>query len=383
MDLQLTEEERMLKATARDFADRELAPRARQVDETEQFPQENIRGIAELGLMGLTVDEAYGGAGGNYQQMAVVVEEIARGCAATSVIHLAHLSLGTACIVGFGSEEQKGRYLPDLASGKRLAAFCLTEPSSGSDAADMETLATRANGGYRLNGTKTFITNGPEADVLLVFASTDRSQRSHGISAFIVQGGAQGLQVNLQKGKLGMRGSTTAELVFTDCPVPEEDRLGQEGDGFTIAMTVLDSSRISVAAQAVGIGQAALEAAVRYSQQRQTFGKKLADHQAIQFMLADMATRLSAARLLARHAAQLKDGGLPHSQESAMAKLFASEAAHFACDRALQIHGGYGYFRDSPVERYFRDVRVTEIYEGSSEVQRIVIARRLLKELAV
>lgn len=383
MDLQLTEEERMLKATARDFADRELAPRARQVDETEQFPQENIRGIAELGLMGLTVDEAYGGAGGNYQQMAVVVEEIARGCAATSVIHLAHLSLGTACIVGFGSEEQKGRYLPDLASGKRLAAFCLTEPSSGSDAADMETLATRANGGYRLNGTKTFITSGPEADVLLVFASTDRSQRSHGISAFIVQGGAQGLQVNLQKGKLGMRGSTTAELVFTDCPVPEEDRLGQEGDGFTIAMTVLDSSRISVAAQAVGIGQAALEAAVRYSQQRQTFGKKLADHQAIQFMLADMATRLSASRLLARHAAQLKDGGLPHSQESAMAKLFASEAAHFACDRALQIHGGYGYFRDSPVERYFRDVRVTEIYEGSSEVQRIVIARRLLKEMAV
>ncbi len=383
MDLLLTEEERMLKATAREFADRELAPRARQVDETEQFPWENIRGIAALGLMGLTVDEAYGGAGGNYQQMAVVAEELARGCAATSVVHLAHLSLGTACIVAFGSEEQKGRYLPDLASGKRLAAFCLTEPGSGSAAADMETLATRANDGYRLNGTKTFITNGPEAGALLVFASTDRSQRAHGISAFIVQGDAQGLQVNPQKGKLGMRGSTTAELVFTDCPVPEEDRLGQEGDGFSIAMTVLDSSRISVAAQAVGIGQAALEAAVRYSQQRQTFGKKLADHQAIQFMLADMATRLSAARLLTRHAAQLKDAGLPHGQESAMAKLFASEAGHFACDRALQIHGGYGYFRDSPVERYFRDVRVTEIYEGSSEVQRIVIARKLLKEMAV
>ena len=382
MGLLLTEEERMLKAAAREFADRELAPNAQRLDETEEFPRENLRGIADLGFMGLTVDQAYGG-GGSYQQLSVVIEELARGCAATSVAHLAHLSLATSCIAVFGSEEQKGRYLPDLASGKRLAAFCLTEPDSGSDAADMSTLAAKANRGYQLNGAKTFITNGPEADVLVVFASTDRPQRAHGVSAFIVQGDAPGLLVNPQKGKMGMRASSTAELVFTDCPVPEEDRLGQEGDGFTIAMTVLDSSRISVAAQAVGIGQAAFEAAVRYSQQRQTFGKRLADHQAIQFMLADMATQLSAARLLTRHAAQLKDAHLPHGQESAMAKVFASEAAHFACDRALQIHGGYGYFKDNPVERYFRDARVTEIYEGSSEVQRIVIARELLKEMSI
>ena len=383
MELLLTEEERMLKAAAREFADRELAPNAQRLDETEEFPRENLRGIADLGFMGLTVDQAYGGGGGGYQQLSVVIEELARGCAATSVAHLAHLSLATSCIAVFGSEEQKGRYLPDLASGKRLAAFCLTEPGSGSDAADMSTLAARANGGYQLNGAKTFITNGPEADMLVVFASTDRPQRAHGVSAFIVHGDAPGLLVNPQKGKMGMRASSTAELVFTGCPVPEEDRLGQEGDGFTIAMTVLDSSRISVAAQAVGIGQAAFEAAARYSQQRQTFGKRLADHQAIQFMLADMATQLSAARLLTRHAAQLKDAHLPHGQESAMAKVFASEAAHFACDRALQIHGGYGYFKDNPVERYFRDARVTEIYEGSSEVQRIVIARKLLKEMAI
>ena len=383
MDLLLTEEERMRKATAREFAGRELAPRAQYLDETEEFPATNLQGLAELGFMGLTVEEAYGGGGSGYQQLSIVIEEIARCCAATSVAHLAHLSLATACIVDFGSEEQKGRYLPDLASGKRLGAFCLTEPSSGSDAADMSTLAARSNDGYRLNGTKTFITNGPEADVLIVFASTDRSRRSHGVSAFMVHGSSPGLLVNPQKGKMGMRASSTAELVFTDCPVPLEDRLGDEGDGFTIAMTILDSSRISVAAQAVGIGQAALEAAVRYSQQRQTFGKHLADHQAIQFILADMATQLSAARLLTRHAAQLKDAHLPHGQESAMAKLFASEATHFACDRALQIHGGYGYFKDNPVERYFRDARVTEIYEGSSEMQRIVIARKLLKQLAV
>jgi alkylation response protein AidB-like acyl-CoA dehydrogenase len=383
MELLLTEDERMLKAAAREFADRELAPNAQRLDETEEFPRENLRGIANLGFMGLTVDQAYGGGGGSYQQLSVVIEELARGCAATSVAHLAHLSLATSSIAVFGSEEQKRRYLPDLASGKRLAAFCLTEPGSGSDAADMSTLATRINGGYQINGAKTFITNGPEADVLVVFASTDRPQRARGVSAFIVQGDAPGLLVNPQKGKMGMRASSTAELAFTDCPIPEEDRLGQEGDGFTIAMTVLDSSRISVAAQAVGIGQAAFEAAVRYSQQRQTFGKRLADHQAIQFMLADMATQLSAARLLTRHAAQLKDAHLPHGQESAMAKVFASEAAHFACDRALQIHGGSGYFKDNPVERYFRDARVTEIYEGSSEVQRIVIARKLLKEMAV
>lgn len=383
MELQLTETERMLKMTARDFANRELAPHASRLDELEEFPRENLTRIAELGFMGLTVDSAYGGGSGNYQQLAVVIEEIARGCASTSVAHLAHLSLTTSCIAEFGSEEQRNHYLPGLASGKSLGAFCLTEPSSGSDAADMATLADKTSKGYQINGTKTFITNGPEANVLLVFASTDRSKKSHGVSAFIVPANSDGILVNPQKGKLGIRASSTAEIVFKDCLVSKKNLLGQEGDGFSIAMKILDSSRISVAAQAVGIGQAAFEAAVRYSQQRQTFGKPLSEHQAIQFMLADMGTKLKAARLLTRHAAQLKDGGMAHGMESAMAKVFASEAAHFACDRSLQIHGGSGYFKDNPVERYFRDVRVTEIYEGSSEVQRIVIARHLLKEMSI
>ena len=380
MELLLTEEERMLKATVRDFADRELAPRAQAVDQQEEFPWENVRGLARLGLMGLTLEEAYGGGGGTHQQLAIAVEEVARGCASTSVVLVAHHSLAAACIARYGSEEQKRRYLPGMASGERLGAFCLTEPDSGSDAADMRTTATRNGQGYLLNGTKTFISNVPEAAVQVVFVSTDRSQRSHGLSAFIIPGGAQGLQVTPQKGKLGIRGSSTAEMLFADCLVSEEDRLGDEGEGFGMAMAILDTSRISIAAQAVGIGQAALEAAVRHSQQRETFGAPLAEHQAIQFMLADMATQLDAARLLTRRAAQLKDAGLPHGKEAAMAKLFASEAAQAACDRALQIHGGYGYFQGSPVERYYRDVRVTPIYEGTSEVQRIVIARHLLRD---
>jgi alkylation response protein AidB-like acyl-CoA dehydrogenase len=379
MDLLLTEEEKLLQATVRDFVDRELVPRAKELDETERFPWENVKGLGELGLMGLTVEEAYGGAGAGYQQLAIAGEEVARGCASTSVVQMAHLSLGVSTIVAGGNEAQKTKYLPDLAAGKKIAAFGLTEPSSGSDAADMQTTATPRDGGYVLNGTKIFITNGVEAEVIAVFVSTDRSQGAKGISTFIVHGDNPGLQVNAQHGKLGLRASSTAELVFTDCYVPAEDRLGEEGDGFRLAMKVLDSSRISIATQAVGIGKAALEAATKHAKQREAFGKKLEEHQAIQFMIADMATQLDAARLLTRRAAQLKDAGLPHGKESAMAKLFASEAAHFACDKALQIFGGYGYFRDNPVERYYRDQRVTEIYEGTSEVQRIVIARHVLR----
>ena len=380
MDLLLTEEEKLLQATVRDFVDRELVPRAKELDETERFPWENVKGLGELGLMGLTVEEAYGGAGAGYQQLAIAGEEVARGCASTSVVQMAHLSLGVSTIAAGGNEAQKTKYLPDLAAGRKIAAFGLTEPSSGSDAADMQTTATPRDGGYVLNGSKIFITNGVEAEVIVVFVSTDRSQGAKGISTFIVHGDNPGLQANGQHGKLGLRASSTAELVFTDCYVPAEDRLGEEGDGFRLAMKVLDSSRISIATQAVGIGQAALEAAAKYAKQREAFGKKLEEHQAIQFMIADMATQLDAARLLTRRAAQLKDAGLPHGKESAMAKLFASEAAHFACDKALQIFGGYGYFSDNPVERYYRDQRVTEIYEGTSEVQRIVIARHILRD---
>jgi alkylation response protein AidB-like acyl-CoA dehydrogenase len=380
MDSLLTDEEKLLKATVRNFADHELAPRAAAFDEREEFPWENVRALSTLGLMGLTIDEAYGGGGGNYQLMALAMEEVARGCASTSVIHLSHLSLGAECILRYSNDAQKTRHLPELASGAKLAAFCLTEPSSGSDAADMQTTAVMRDGAYVLNGTKTFITNGLEANVLIIFAATDRSKDAKGVSAFIVDGDTPGMERNHQGHKLGMRAAPTAELVFDDCRIPASNLLGEEGQGFAIAMSILDSSRISVAAQAVGIGQAALEAALRYANHRETFGKPIAEHQAIQFMLADMATGLDAARLLTRRAAQLKDTGQAHGRESAMAKLFASEAAHVACDKALQIHGGYGYFRENSVERYYRDVRVTEIYEGTSEIQRLVIARSMLRE---
>lgn len=380
MNLLLSEEEKLLQASVRDFVDRELVPRARELDENESFPWENIAGLASMGLMGLTVDEAYGGAGAGYQELAIAGEEVARGCASTSVIQMAHLSLGTSTILAGGNEEQKTKYLPDLASGKKIAAFGLTEPSSGSDAADMQTTAVPCDGGYLINGSKIFISNGVEAEITVFFVSTDRSIGAKGISAFVVHGDNPGLQANAQHGKLGLRASSTAEMVLNDCFVPKEDLLGAEGDGFRLAMKVLDSSRISIAAQAVGIGRAAFEAAAKYAKQRDSFGKKLEQHQAIQFMLADMATQIDAARLLTRQAAQLKDAGLPHGKESAMAKLFASEAAHFSCDKALQIFGGYGYFRENPVERYYRDQRVTEIYEGTSEVQRIVIARHILRE---
>ncbi len=383
MQALLTEAERMLQATVRDFADRELVPRAAELDRTEAFPSENLQAMAVLGLMGLTIPEAYGGAEATCAQLVLAAEELARGCAATSVIHLTHLSLGAETIVRFGTDEQRQRYLPRLASGEHLAAFALTEPSSGSDAADIQTRAAADGGDYVLDGSKTFITNGPEADVTVVFAATDRPARSRGVSAFVVGKGAAGLTVTPQHGKLGMRASTTAELAFDGCRVPAADRLGAEGDGFHIAMSILDSSRITVAAQALGIGQAAFEAAARYAQQRETFGKPLAEQQAVQFMLADMATRLDAARLLTRRAAQLKDADEPITKAAAMAKLYASEAAHFACDKALQIHGGYGYFNESLVERLYRDQRVTEIYEGTSEIQRIVIARSVLKEMAL
>ena len=374
------EEELMLKAVVREFADRELIPKASEYDKTESFPWDNIHSLSSMGLMGLTIPEEYGGANSTYAQLMIAVEELARGCAATSVIHLTHLSLGSESIIRFGSKTQQGYFLPKLASGEFLAAFALTEPSSGSDASDIQTIALRTKEGYTINGSKTFITNGPEADVLIVFAATDPNDGAHGISAFLVQKDTPGLNITEQKGKMGMRASSTAELSFVDCHLNENERLGLEGEGFHIAMSIIDSSRMTVAAQAIGIGQAALEEALKYSNHRETFGKKLVHHQAIQFMLADMATRLEAARLLTRRAAQLKDSGREYTKETAMAKLAAAEAAHYVCDKALQIHGGYGYFNSSVVERLYRDQRVTEIYEGTSEIQRLVIARNLIKE---
>ena len=381
MDALYTDEERLLRSTIREFAEAELAPLADRWDANEEFPWESVDALKRMELMGMTLSPEVGGAGMSYAELVIVSEEIARVCMTTSTTHLTHISLSEATIDRFGNEEQRKRYLPKMASGEHLGAFGLTEPSSGSDASDMQTTATRKGDDcYALNGAKIFTTNGAEADVMVVFTSHDRSAGSRGTTAFIVEKGMKGFETKPMHGKMGIRGSGTANVYFNDCEVPLANRLGEEGDGFKIAMSIIDSSRIALATQSVGLAQGALDAAVRYVQQRETFGKPLKDHQAIQFMLADMATQVEAARLLTRQSAQLKDAGLPHGKESAMAKLFASEAAHFCTDKAVQIHGGYGLFRENPVERMYRDQRVTEIYEGTSEVQRMVISRAVLKD---
>ena len=375
----LTEDELLLKNTVREFADQELAPRAAGYDESGEFPWDNVRGLTDLGLFGLTIDEEYGGAGGTTRQLAVAVEEIARGCAATSVIYISHLSLCARFIQMFGTEGQKQRFVPPLARGERIGAFALSEAGSGSDAAALRTTATKADGHYVLNGSKLFISNAVEADTFVVLVTHDPSLRAGGIDALVVDKDAKGITVNPQHGKMGMRASSTAEVVFQDCSVPQENRLGDEGDGFRQTMQVLNASRISIGAQCVGIAQAAFEASVRYVTQREAFDQKLADFQAIQWMIADMATGIDAARLLVHRAATLRDRGLPFVTEASMAKLFSSRVAVESADKAVQIHGGTGYFAPTPVERYFRDAKVTEIYEGTSEIQRLIIARNILQ----
>ena len=380
-DLILSEEEQMLQTMVRDFADRELIPRAREADERQEFSWENWKGMADLGLTGVGIDTEYGGSGpAGYRKVAIVAEEVARGDAGASVSVLAHLSLGTNTIYRFGNEEQKGRLVPSLASGKGIAAWALTEPGGGSDAAALQTTATERDGTYFLNGSKMFITNASVAESIVVFATQDRSLGYKGISAFVVNRDSPGLTINPLHGKMGMRSSTTDEVVFRDTPVPAENRLGEEGRGFNYAMDILDSSRIIIAAQCVGIGQSALEAAVRYAQQRETFGKPIAQHQAIQFMLADMATAVHGARVATMNAATLKDEGLPFVNEASMAKLIASEMCVDVSSKAMQVPGGIGYFQDAGVERIFRDARVTTIYEGTSEVQRLIIARQILAQ---
>ena len=377
----LTEADLLLKRTVREFAEREVAPRAAHRDETEEFPWEGLRGLATLGLTGLSIDAQYGGSGGGYTQLAIVMEELARACPATSLTYLAHLSLAAATIHTFGTPAQKARWLPPLVRADKIGAFCLTEPGAGSDAAGIQTTATPRDGGYILRGTKNFITNGHVAHTLVVFATEDPALRAKGVSCFVVERGARGLSTGRMPGKMGMRASDTAEVYLEDVPVSEGERIGEAREGFKVAMLVLDASRVCIAAQAVGIAQAALEAAVKYAVERHAFGKPIADLQAVQFMLADMATQVEAGRLLTLQAGIRKDRGQPFIQEASMAKLFASEAASFCTDRALQIFGGYGYFRPTPVERLFRDARVIRIYEGTSEVQRLIIARQLLQGL--
>ena len=380
VDLLLTEEERMLQTAVREFAERELKPRAREMDEKEAFSPEVWRGMTGLGLAGIGIDPAFGGSGGTHRQMVVAIQEVSRGDAASAVNLLAHRSLGLETINQFGSEEQKSRYIPGAVDGSKIIAWALTEPGSGSDAAALQTTASERNGAFLLNGSKIFITNGDLAHATIVFATVDRALRHRGVTAFIVDGDSDGFQVNKQQGKMGMRGSNTVEMTFEDVEVPRENLLGEVGKGFSYAMQILDSSRIVIAAQCIGIAMAAFESAVTYAQQRRTFGKAIAEHQAIQFMLADMATDVYASQTMTMHAATLKDRGEPYLDAASMAKLYASEACFRVCSKAVQIHGGYGYFKESDVERYFRDARVTSIYEGTSEVQRIVIARQMMQK---
>lgn len=372
------EQQTMLATTVREFAAENLAPFADDVDEKEEFPIDQFRGLAELGLTGMTVPEEFGGSGGEYKDFMVVLEEVGAACGSTSTVLITHVSLGSQTIYHGGSDEQRQRWLPSLASGEKIAAFALTEPGTGSDALALETSLTRDGDEYVLNGSKLFCTNGAVADVFSVFTNHDKDAGHKGVTAVVVEKGTPGFTINPQHGKMGMKGCATAELVFEDCRIPVANRLGDEGEGYKLALKILDSSRIMIAAQCLGLAKGALDAALSYSKQRVTFGKPIAARQAIQFSMADMATELDAARLLTYRAAALYDEGLPHGKESAMAKLYASEAAGRIASKALQIHGGIGYFKPSAVERIYRDQRVTEIYEGTSEIQRLVISRALI-----
>lgn len=381
MNFQLTEEHQMIRQMAREFAEKEIAPKASELDEKAEFPAENIKKMAELGFMGMMVPQNLNGTGLDTLAYVLVLEEIAAACASTAVTMSVNNSLFLGPILKHGTEAQKKKYVPDFASGKKLGAYALSEPVSGSDAAALITTASKKDGKYILNGTKNFITNGPNADAVIIFATFDKEKKHKGISAFIVEKNSKGFSVGKIEKKLGIKASSTSSIILDACEVPEENRLGEEGEGFKIAMTTLDSGRIGIATQALGIGRAAFEFASKYALQREAFGQTISKFQSIQNKLADMAVELDAARLLTWRAAWMKDQGLPFTKEAAMAKLFASEAANKIAKEAVQVLGGYGYCREYPVERYFRDAKITEIYEGTSEIQRLVIAREILKEI--
>ncbi len=382
MDFSLTDEQRMIQEMARDFATEVLAPAAPIIDLTQEYPRDNCRQMGELGLMGIEVPEEYGGTGADTVSYVVALEEISKACGATGTIMSVNNSLVCHGLVVHGTPEQREKYLRPAASFERIGAFCLSEPQAGSDAASQRTRARLDNGYYIVNGAKNFISSGGVADFLIVFCVTDpdAQPRHRGISCLLIDTDTPGFSAGKPEEKLGIRATSTTAMTFEDCRVPAANRLGEEGQGFKIAMEVLDAGRIGIAAQALGIAQAAFEASCDYALEREQFGKPLARHQAIQFMIADMATDIEAARLLTLNAAlkkQLKDR---YSMEAAMAKLSASETAMWVTNKAIQIHGGYGYIREYNVERYFRDAKITEIYEGTSEVQRIVIARHLLRD---
>ncbi|MDR1359684.1 MAG: acyl-CoA dehydrogenase [Deltaproteobacteria bacterium] len=379
MDFDLTQEQEMARKLYRAFAEKEVKPLAQAIDEEERFPVETVEKMAKLGFLGIPIPREFGGQGCDNLTYAMCVEELSRVCASTGTIVSAHTSLSCVPVLDFGTPAQKEKYLLPLARGEKLGAFALTEPNAGCDAAGQQTKAVRDADGYVLNGTKVFITNAEAADIYLVFAMTDKTKGTRGISAFLVEKDTPGFSIGKKEKKMGIRASSTCELIFRDCRVPAENLLGQEGRGFEYAMKTLDGGRIGIAAQAVGIAQGALDETLRHVKERKQFGKPLAAFQNTQFQIADMIPRLEAARLLVHRAAVAKDAGRPYSSLAAMGKLFASETAMAVTTRCVQLYGGYGYMRDYPLERMMRDAKITEIYEGTSEVQRMVISAHFLR----
>ncbi|MGX1191727.1 acyl-CoA dehydrogenase [Metabacillus sp. SLBN-84] len=378
MNIRFTEEQEMMRKMVRDFAQAEIEPFVERMEKGE-FPRDILRKMGSLGLMGIPVPEQYGGAGMDFTSYIIAIHELSKVSATVGVILSVHTSVGTNPILYFGTEEQKNKYIPKLASGEYLGAFCLTEPGSGSDAGSLKTKAVKKDGTYILNGSKVFITNGGEADTYIVFASTNAEAGIKGISAFIVEKNTKGLVIGKDEHKMGLYGSRTVQLSFEDAEVPAENLLGEEGEGFKIAMANLDVGRIGIAAQSLGIAQAALEKSVEYAKERVQFGRPISSQQGIGFKLADMATAVEASELLTYRAAFMRENGTPCGKEASMAKLFASKTAMETATEAIQVFGGYGYTKDYPVERYFRDAKVCEIYEGTSEIQRIVISKHLTK----
>ena len=380
MNFELTDVQREIQRMCREFAARELIPNARKWDETHQWPTDAVKKLAELSLLGVAVPEQYGGAGLDNVCYAVAMEEISRGCASTGVIMSVNNSLYCDPVMKFGTETQKAEFLTPFARGEKLGCFGLTEPEAGSDAASQKTVAVRKGDEYVINGSENWITNGPKADAIVLFTMTNKEAGNKGITAFLVPTNTPGFIRAEPDKKMGISAAHSCSMFFEDMRVPAKNMLGKEGDGFKVAMGTLDGGRIGIASQALGIARAAFEEAVRYSGERKTFGKSIREHQAIQFMIADMATEIDAARMLVLRAALLKDKGVRHSTESAMAKLYASEMASRVANKALQVHGGMGYSKEMDVERHVRDARITEIYEGTSEIQRIVISANLLKD---
>lgn len=380
MNFQLTKEQEFVRKMVRDFATNEVEPLAADIDQEHRFPTETVEKMAKYGMMGIPFPTEYGGAGGDHVSYAIAVEELSKACGSTGVILSAHTSLCCWPIFHWGNEDQKRKYLPDLLSGKKLGAFGLTEPNAGTDASGQQTRAEKVGDKWVLNGAKVFITNGGYADVFVIMAMTDKKKGNHGISSFIVEKNDPGFSIGKTEDKMGIHASSTTELIFQNCEIPEDRLLGDVGDGFKVAMSTLDGGRIGIAAQALGIAQGAFDVTVEYMQQRKQFGKKLSQMQALQFEMAALKTKIEASRLLVYRAADMKERGLQYGEAAAMAKLFAAETAMEVTTKCVQFHGGYGYTRDYPVERMMRDAKITEIYEGTSEVQKLVIAGKTFKK---